>query len=114
MSARRGTRSIVGRTRSDRMPANANAGEHTMRPNARLPGYRIAAAIVSLAAIAALQISAAAAQSPADFYRGKSIELDIGYSAGGGYDLYARLLARHLGEHIPGNPTIVPKNMEGA
>ena len=58
------------------------------------------------------------AQSPAPdaaaFYAGKSVELEIGYSVGGGYDLYGRLLARHLGQHIPGNPTIVPKNMEGA
>ena len=85
-----------------------------MMLNAGLPGYRIATAIVVLAALAGVQISPAAALSAGDFYRGKSIELDIGYSAGGGYDLYARLLARHLGAHIPGNPTIVPKNMEGA
>ena len=39
---------------------------------------------------------------------------DIGYSVGGGYDVYARLIARHIGKHIPGNPTVVPKNMEGA
>ena len=49
-----------------------------------------------------------------DFYKGKSIRLYIGYSAGGGYDLYARLLSRHLGRHIPGTPTIVPENMPGA
>jgi tripartite-type tricarboxylate transporter receptor subunit TctC len=54
------------------------------------------------------------AQDPAAFYRGKSLDLNIGYSAGGGYDLYARLLGRHLGDHIPGKPTVVPKNMEGA
>jgi tripartite-type tricarboxylate transporter receptor subunit TctC len=59
-------------------------------------------------------IGAARAQSVADFYRGRSIDLYIGYSVGGGYDLYARLIARRLGDHIPGNPTIVPKNMEGA
>jgi tripartite-type tricarboxylate transporter receptor subunit TctC len=59
-------------------------------------------------------IQPARAQSVADFYRGKSIDLDIGYSVGGGYDLYARLIARRLGGHIPGNPTVVPKNMEGA
>ncbi len=59
-------------------------------------------------------VAAAQAQSPADFYKGKNVELYIGYSVGGGYDLYARVLARHLGNHIPGNPTIVPKNMEGA
>src|SRR4051812_20608776 len=56
----------------------------------------------------------AAAQSPVDFYKGKNVELYIGYSVGGGYDVYARLLARHMGKHIPGNPTVVPKNMEGA
>jgi tripartite-type tricarboxylate transporter receptor subunit TctC len=54
------------------------------------------------------------AQPPAEFYKGKSIDLYIGYSVGGAYDLYARVLSRHLGRHIPGNPTIVPKNMEGA
>jgi tripartite-type tricarboxylate transporter receptor subunit TctC len=54
------------------------------------------------------------AQSPADFYKGKNVDLFIGYSVGGGYDLYARVLARHIGQHIPGNPTIVVKNMEGA
>ncbi len=44
---------------------------------------------------------------------GKTIELYIGTSVGGGYDAYARMLARHMGKYIPGNPTIVPKNMEG-
>ena len=56
----------------------------------------------------------ARAQSVAEFYKGKSIDLDIGFSVGGGYDLYARLIARRLGDHIPGNPTVVPKNIEGA
>jgi tripartite-type tricarboxylate transporter receptor subunit TctC len=55
----------------------------------------------------------ALAQAP-DFYKGRQIDLYIGYSVGGGYDIYARLLARHLGRHIPGNPTVIPKNMEGA
>jgi tripartite-type tricarboxylate transporter receptor subunit TctC len=54
------------------------------------------------------------AQTPADFFKGRTIDLYIGYSVGGGYDVYARLIARHMGRHIPGNPTIVPKNMEGA
>jgi tripartite-type tricarboxylate transporter receptor subunit TctC len=56
----------------------------------------------------------ASADSVADFYKGKQVELIIGSGPGGGYDLYARLVASHLGRHIPGNPTIVPKNMEGA
>jgi tripartite-type tricarboxylate transporter receptor subunit TctC len=75
---------------------------------------RMALAGVALAAALPAMIASARAQSVADFYRGKSIDLEIGYSVGGGYDLYARLVARHLGEHIPGNPTIVPRNMEGA
>jgi tripartite-type tricarboxylate transporter receptor subunit TctC len=56
----------------------------------------------------------AQAQSVADFYRGKTITLTVGYSAGGGYDTYARILARHMGRHIPGNPTIVVQNAPGA
>ena len=66
-----------------------------------------------LSACAAL-FSPAHAQSVSDFYKGKNVDLYIGYSVGGGYDLYARLLARHLGKHIPGNPTVLPRNMEGA
>jgi tripartite-type tricarboxylate transporter receptor subunit TctC len=56
----------------------------------------------------------AGAQSVEEFYKGKTISLVIGYSAGGGYDAYARLVARHMGDHIPGKPTIVPRNMPGA
>jgi tripartite-type tricarboxylate transporter receptor subunit TctC len=67
-----------------------------------------------VAVIAGLSASVASAQSPADFYKGKNVDLYIGYSVGGGYDVYARILARYMGKHIPGNPTIVPKNMEGA
>ena len=59
-------------------------------------------------------LTPAHAQSVADFYKGKNLDLYIGYSVGGGYDLYARLLARHLGKHIPGNPTVLPQNMPGA
>jgi len=53
-------------------------------------------------------------QSVENFYAGKQVSLYIGYSAGGGYDTYARVLARHIGKHIPGNPTVVPQNMPGA
>src|ERR1700676_1577844 len=49
-----------------------------------------------------------------DFYRGKSVTLVVGYSVGGGYDQYARALARHLGSRIPGNPTVLVQNMPGA
>jgi tripartite-type tricarboxylate transporter receptor subunit TctC len=58
--------------------------------------------------------SAQSADSLAAFYGGKQINLVIGFSPGGGYDTYARLLSRHLGKHIPGNPKIIVKNMPGA
>ena len=57
--------------------------------------------------------SAANAQSVADFYRGKTINLMIGVNVGGSYDRDARLVARYLGSHIPGNPSIVPQNVIG-
>ena len=55
----------------------------------------------------------ASAQTPAEFFKGKTIEVYIGTSAGGGYDLYSRILSRHMGRHVPGNPVLVPKNMTG-
>src|SRR3954467_4751608 len=63
---------------------------------------------------AALATSSAFAQTPVEFYKGKTIELDIGTSAGGGYDVHSRLLAKHMPKYLPGNPTIVPKNVKGA
>lgn len=56
----------------------------------------------------------AKADPVADFYKGKTIELHIGYTSGGGYDVYGRIVARHIGKYIPGNPQIVPKNSPGA
>src|SRR5438132_10828704 len=58
--------------------------------------------------------SQAHAQSIADFYRGKTVNVLIGVGVGGEYDLQARLVARHIGKHIPGNPLVVPQNMTGA
>ena len=49
-----------------------------------------------------------------DFYAGKTIHVTVGFSAGGGYDTYARAVARHIGKHIPGNPSLVVDNMDGA
>lgn len=54
------------------------------------------------------------AQSVADFYKGKTVVMEIGYSPAGGYDVYGRTVARFIGKHIPGNPTVVAKNMTGA
>ena len=59
-------------------------------------------------------VSPARADDVADFYRGKRISLIIGYGSGGGYDDYARMLGRFIGDHIPGKPTVVPQNMPGA
>ena len=50
----------------------------------------------------------------ADFYRGKTVNVLIGVGVGGEYDIQARLVARHIGKHIPGNPSVVPQNMTGA
>jgi tripartite-type tricarboxylate transporter receptor subunit TctC len=68
----------------------------------------------ALGAAAACIASAASADSVADFYSGKRITLVIGYGTGGGYDQYARVLARFYGEHVPGRPLLVPQNMPGA
>jgi tripartite-type tricarboxylate transporter receptor subunit TctC len=72
------------------------------------PGVSVALLLVLMPAAVVL------AQSAADFYKGRAIDLYIGYSVGGAYDLYARVIGRHMGAHIPGNPTLIPKNMEGA
>ena len=78
-----------------------NAGRETVRT------MLIAGAVATLC-------NAAAADSVADFYRGKTISLVVSTPPGGGYDLYGRLLARHLGRHLPGNPGIIVQNMTGA
>ena len=76
---------------------------------------RVKAVGAIFAAIAALHFAAPArAQSVQEFYAGRAVTLYIGFSAGGGYDVYGRLVARHIGKHIPGKPTLVPVNMDGA
>jgi len=56
----------------------------------------------------------APASGQSNFYEGKSIRFIVGFSAGGGYDLYTRTIARHLGKHVPGNPGVIVENMTGA
>jgi tripartite-type tricarboxylate transporter receptor subunit TctC len=72
--------------------------------------------LILLGIVASTVVTAggALAQSVEDFYHGKPVSMLIGFSVGGGYDLYARHVARHLGKHIPGKPTVVPQNMSGA
>jgi tripartite-type tricarboxylate transporter receptor subunit TctC len=69
---------------------------------------------VAVALIAAILLCATAAFAQTDFYRGKTITLVISSSAGGGYDIMGRTIARYLGKHIPGNPRVVVTNMPGA
>jgi tripartite-type tricarboxylate transporter receptor subunit TctC len=71
-------------------------------------------ALVSAVACLGLAPPAQSQQAAEDFYRGRQMEMIIGYSPGGTYDLYARLVARFLGNYLPGKPTIVPRNMPGA
>jgi tripartite-type tricarboxylate transporter receptor subunit TctC len=72
----------------------------------------VAATLLSLGLV--MPRPANAQDAVAEFFRGKEVNIVVGSSAGGGYDTYARLLARHLGEHIPGNPEVVVQNMPGA
>jgi tripartite-type tricarboxylate transporter receptor subunit TctC len=75
---------------------------------------RLSNMISMILSVTLATISTAAASNDAEFYKGKSVTLIIGYPVAGGYDLYARALARHIGAHIPGKPTIVVQNMPGA
>jgi tripartite-type tricarboxylate transporter receptor subunit TctC len=80
------------------------------------PG-RIHSRVSTAAAFAALLLAfapRAGAQPAEPFFRGKTISFYIGFAGGGSYDYYARLIARFIGKHIPGNPTVVPQTMIGA
>jgi tripartite-type tricarboxylate transporter receptor subunit TctC len=70
---------------------------------------------IALALAASVMLAATAnAQSGGDFYKGKQVNVIIGSAAGGGYDAYGRLIARHLAKHIPGTPNVIAQNMPGA
>src|SRR5215510_4501783 len=81
-------------------------GELTMRvhPSKLAIGLGLAAGLVA----------PAHADAVSDFYKDKTVTLIAGYSAGGGFDLYSRILANHLGRHIPGQPKVIVQNMPGA
>jgi tripartite-type tricarboxylate transporter receptor subunit TctC len=70
--------------------------------------------VIGIAAAATLALAAPQALAQDDFYKGKTVEILVGFAAGGGYDAYGRALGRFLGNHIPGNPTVVVRNMPGA
>jgi tripartite-type tricarboxylate transporter receptor subunit TctC len=69
---------------------------------------------VALALALACTSGVARGDAISDFYTGRTVNLVIGYAPGGGYDLYARTLGRHMARHIPGNPSIIVQNMPGA
>jgi tripartite-type tricarboxylate transporter receptor subunit TctC len=68
----------------------------------------------TLVVLSILLPAVAHAQDAAEFYRGRTVSLVVGFNPGGGADTYARLIARHLGKHVAGNPTMVVRNMQGA
>jgi len=79
---------------------------HRLRP-------LLAMCLLGLCVIAALP-EPTRADTVSDFYRGKTVTIIVGYTAGGGYDLYARALGRHMGKHLPGNPNFIVQNITGA
>jgi tripartite-type tricarboxylate transporter receptor subunit TctC len=74
----------------------------------------VLAALLSAHTLLSAHVGAAFAQSSDEFYRGKTLQIDVGFGPGGGYDLWARTLARHLGKHIPGHPAVLVQNLPGA
>ena len=79
----------------------------------RLNRFSLLASLL-LAAIALGSLPAAAADTVADFYKGKTVRIIDGFPPGGGYGVYANLIVRHLSRHLPGNPTVIYQSMPGA
>src|SRR5437588_904096 len=76
--------------------------------------YALVLALLLSMMLVVLGALPAAAQLPAGYYAGKTVKVIIGLGAGGGYDLWGRTVARHIGHHLPGNPTVIAQNLEGA
>src|SRR3989304_8387968 len=74
--------------------------------------FYLRSSILALLISLSFDLSSASAQEP--FYKGKTIRIVVGLSAGGGYDRAARIISRHLGKYIPGNPDMIVQNMAGA
>src|SRR5262249_60766725 len=78
-------------------------------------GMRLRRALIALVATSGVLVNVGGDVGHAQsFYDGKTVRINVGFAAGGGYDTYARLISRHLGQHIPGNPTLIVDNMPGA
>lgn len=67
-----------------------------------------------IVAITGFVFTASAHATTHEFYKGKTIRIVVGFAAGGGFDTYSRAIARHIGKHIPGSPTVIVENMDGA
>jgi tripartite-type tricarboxylate transporter receptor subunit TctC len=86
-----------------------------LEPNMQLTvKHRVLAALAAVVALHALPASPALAQSVADFYKGKTVTILLSSATGGGYDVLARIVAGHLGKHLPGAPAVIVRNMAGA
>jgi tripartite-type tricarboxylate transporter receptor subunit TctC len=79
------------------------------RPHVTTLSLGLTAALFTL-----VQGAPARADAVSDFYAGRTVNIVVGYTSGGGYDVYARLLAKHMGKHLPGNPSFIVQNMPGA
>jgi len=75
---------------------------------------RLIGVFVALAGLGLVLSAPAEGQSPEPFFKGKTVRLLVGYPPGGGFDTYSRTIGRHLGRHLPGNPTVIVENMPGA
>jgi tripartite-type tricarboxylate transporter receptor subunit TctC len=73
----------------------------------------IGSAMIAAAVLAVVLADSVAAQTPQGVFAGKTVTMIIGFGAGGGYDLWARVVAAHIGKHLPGNPTVTPQNLPG-
>ncbi|HVH92057.1 MAG TPA: hypothetical protein VM783_11790 [Candidatus Acidoferrum sp.] len=93
-------------------------GKNEIRPN-RVAGPVMVALAICLLFVGSSWVEAAQSRNfnekaAADFYRGKTVTIIVGFAPGGGYDISARLVARHLGKHIPGTPNLIVENRPGA
>src|SRR3954465_1340026 len=88
-------------------------GQQWPRHDGRMAVRATGLLLAGLFVLAAAEAAPSQAQEVEGFYRGKQIAILVGSAAGSGYDLYARLLARHMGRHVPGNPTLIVQDMPG-
>ena len=85
-----------------------------MRSAARIVEKVVRGPIIALFSLLVMQATSDAGASVADFYKNKTVTLIVGNGPGGGFDVFGRLLARYIGKHIPGSPTVIVQNMPGA